>query len=71
MPIKTTKKQRNKMRTLKWLKDGGADFDMVCELAGYNPENVRKKIFTAMRNGCQWRQDKREYANLLLEFESC
>jgi hypothetical protein len=64
---KQAKKIRAKIRALQWLREKSTDFDMVCELAGWNPSVIRKKINIALRNGCKWRQDNRSYENLIDE----
>jgi hypothetical protein len=64
---KQPKKIRAKIKALQWLREESTDFDTVCELAGWNPSVVRKKINIALRKGCKWRQDNRNYQNLIDE----
>jgi hypothetical protein len=32
------------MEALRWLRDGGLDFEIVCDFANVSPQNVRKKF---------------------------
>jgi len=35
-------------KAMNWIQRGGTDFCLVCELAGYSPQNVREKLLLLM-----------------------
>ena len=53
---KKVKDKFNKDQAIHWLTHKNADFDHVCDLAGFEPSYVRRKVKRALQNGCQWRK---------------
>lgn len=47
-----------KARAISWLDGKSDDFKDVCEMAGLEPEYIRKKSGEAIKNGCKWRKEK-------------
>lgn len=42
----THRDQEEKKRAIRWFKDGGQHFRMVCDLAGYEPSFVQTKVLS-------------------------
>ena len=47
----------NKEVARNWLQSGSQDFFMVCDLAGFDVEYLRKNIKKALLNNCKWREE--------------
>ncbi len=47
--------KQSRTAALKWLLTDSADFEYVCDNAGFEPSYVRRRAKEALERGCQWR----------------
>ncbi len=47
--------RKEKLKAIAWLTGDCESFELVCSMAGLEPDYVKKKALAAMKNGCKWR----------------
>lgn len=52
--------QHEKAKAIRWLLGNSEDFVTVCQNAGLDPDNIRRKALSAIERGCVWRQGMAE-----------
>lgn len=53
---KKPQEKRHRDQALNWLEGTSEDFKIVCDLAGFEPAFVRKKVKQALLNSTRWRK---------------
>lgn len=50
----------HRAQAIAWFSKRNPDFQLVCALAGYEPEYVFERAHAAIRKDCKWRKDPSE-----------
>lgn len=52
--------RHEKAKAIRWLLGNSEDFNIVCQNAGLDPQDIRHKAMRAIERGCVWRQGMAE-----------